>query len=146
MRYPAAPGRAKGECAGRPSSQRDKKTGSLRSPSDFGCAVLSRFLPYEPIGHVVAFHALDFVLLLHEGQLIVAKYRILGLDLVLVQARRVLAEDHALDLAVRTAELGLPAMFLHDVVRYLQPAHGFDLPLRAAVPYRAQPPNQVFGP
>src|SRR5258708_1583881 len=136
MRYPAAPGRAKGECAGRPSSQRDKKTGSLRSPSDFGYDVLSRFLPYEPIGHVIALDTLGFVLLLHGGQLVVSKGGVLGLDLVFVQPRRVLAEDHALDLAVRTAQLGLPAMFLHDVVRYLQPAHGLDLPLRAAVPYR----------
>src|SRR5882672_8820568 len=143
MPYPAAPGRAKRRHGGSRARQTGKKTGSLRSPSGFGRDLLSRFLPYESIGHVVALYALGFVLLLHEGQLVVAESRVLGLDLVLVNPRRVFAEDHALDLAVRTAERSLPAVLLHDVVRYFQTAEGLDLPLRTAVPDRIRPPDHV---
>jgi len=61
-----------------PRKTNGQKTGSVRSPSDCARDVLGRSLPYESIGHVVTLYALGFVLLLHEGQLIVAKNRILA--------------------------------------------------------------------
>ena len=65
-------------------------------------------------------------------------------SLVLVQARRVLAEDRALDGAVGGAERREAVLALH-VLRNLEPAQRLDLPLRRAGPYRVGPPYDVVG-
>src|SRR5258705_4702602 len=85
------------------------------------------------------------VVRLDQGDLVLGEVLVCAeLHVQAVELRGVQAEDLLLDFAVRAAEFCLPLELLHDVVRNFQAAHGFDLPLRAAVPHRVRAPYHAL--
>ena len=68
-------------------------------------------------------------------------------DLLCVQAvqlGRVFTEDLVFDRSAAIAQLDFPALFFHHVIWNLKATHGFDLPLRRAVPHRISTPHHAL--
>ena len=66
-----------------------------------------------------------------------------GAQIELVEARRVITEDRALDCTVGRSEGGETMLLLH-VLRDLEAAERLDLPLGRAIPHRVRAPEHVI--
>ncbi len=94
------------------------------------------------VAKVAAAGAVLFVLRLEDAEAI--GRRQLGVPLVIVKPRHILAEDRVLDRAIGGSKR-LEAEFLPHVVGNLEPAQTLDLPLRRTGPYGIGAPDHVVG-
>src|SRR5215470_4875690 len=87
-------------------------------------------LEHVAVVRVVTFDTFALVRGLDQCDLIAGDVLERGIHWIVVEPRRVLTEDLALDRAVGGAELRLPAHLLHQVIGDLEPTQRLDLPLR----------------